>query len=454
MKAPTSWLRMTLMLMLFVSPLFPQQTLTITNTDGAVFTRFNQQPPADHWIFLLNPIVEGDWTGDNDISFTALNQTTIDTFSITFRNVGGCSKVTIKTTPVTISGGSFTISYNIPTISSGSLNGTFAADGQSCSGAFNYTNLQCGGSKSGSWSAQPVNQPPAILNTPTNLRASLSQNIVTLNWDAPAAGTPMAANLNSLPSPVKLHSTFKKSFAGSRQTTAALDAFNVSEIEPNNDFPQAQVVSGPSPAVVDGNAEVTDAGNIVIQYDTGAEDDLEDLFAVTTQSAGLNLTLTGISFDLDIFLLKVTGDVIEILDASLNIGVVGETIDQPALDAGAYYIGVSIYDPDPGGPNSSPYTLTVTGDLGGGAAGLQHYNIYRSANPNAKTSGALIGAVDASATTYLDDISARSESRLYYQVTAVYDGESKPSNEVFVELGTQTNQPPQLTEIGKLDSTK
>ncbi len=438
---------------LVVSSLFAQEIFIITDADGIKQTHLSILTlPVDAALFPSS-IVEGDWTGDNDISFTVLNQTTIDTFSITFRNVGGCSKVTVKTTPVTISGGGFTISYNIPTISNGSLTGTFAADGQSCSGTFNYTNLQCGGSKSGAWSAQPVNMPPATWNPPSNLRASLSANIVTLNWDAPAAGAPLTTTLNSRLSMIKLHSTFKKSFARAPQkpfTAPALTALNFSEVEPNNDFSHAQIVSGPSPAVVDANAEISDQGTVVIQYDTGAEDDLEDLFAVTMQSAGLNLTLTGISSDLDIFLLKVTGDLIEIIDASLNIGVVDETIDQPALAAGAYYVGVSIYDPDPGGPNSSPYRLTVTGDFGGGVAGLQHYNIYRSATPDPKTSGALIGTAEASATTFHDDVSARSESRLYYQVTAVYDGgESEPSNEVYVDLGTQPNQSPDLTEIGE-----
>lgn len=420
----------------------PATVITITDDDQVVASTILQTGIIGSQTLPADAIVEGDWTGTNDIQFKVLNQTTIDTFSITFRNVGGCSKVTVKTYPVTISGGSFTVSYNIPTISSGSVNGTFAADGRSCSGTFNYSNTQCGGSTSGSWSALPVNIPPATLEPPTNLSASLSGNIVTLNWHAPAVSTSGSVFLQPFPGPIILQSTVRRQPVSMNQKLAAIPSsaiFNLTEIEPNNDFDQAQMVSGPSPAVVNGNAEISDQGALTIEFDDGSKDDVEDLFAVTTQSPGLNLTLSGASSDLDIYLMKVTGTTIEILDASLNAGVVDENIDQSTLAAGSYFIGVSIYDPDPGGPNSSPYQLTVTGDLGGGStADLQHYNIYRSANPDPKTSGALIGAADASSTTYADDISPISYARLYYQVTAVYEsGESEPSNEAYVDLGAQ-----------------
>jgi photosystem II stability/assembly factor-like uncharacterized protein len=434
-------------------PLFAQETIIITEVNGTKQTYEGIQPQPIDIPLYPSSIVGGDWTGTNEISFTVLNQTTIDTFSVTFRNVGGCSKVTVKTSPVIISGGNFTISYNIPTISSGSLNGTFAADGQSCSGTFNYSNTQCGGSKSGSWSAQPMTIPTPTLNPPTNLRAELSGNIVTLDWDAASASAPQTAILKSLQSPVKLHTTFKKLSIDSHQNDhAALlpAALSLTEVEPNNNFSNAQIVDGPSPAVVDGNAEISDVGALVFEWESGAKDDVEDLFKVTTQSAGLRLDLTGVSSDLDIWLLTFADNVPEVIEASLGTGVVDETIDLPSLAAGTYYVGVTIYDPDPVGPNSSPYVLTITADLGGSVVGLQLYNVYRSGNSNPKTSGVLIGTADASSTTYVDDVSPRSEHFLFYQITAVYsEGESEPSNEVFVELGTTpVNAPPVLAGIG------
>ncbi|HEX9653545.1 MAG TPA: hypothetical protein VGA99_07525, partial [bacterium] len=291
---------LTLVLIVFLllqvmSPALAQNAIvTITQADGSETSFSSQQPNAIAGLATrLNPIVTGDWAGTNDVNFTVISQTSIDTFNITFRNVGGCSKVSVKTSPVSIVGGGFSISYNIPTISSGSLNGTFTADGQSCNGTFSYTNNQCGGSTSGSWSAQLVNVPPTTLNPPTNLRASLSANIVTLSWEAPTAIASLSKAFRAGSPKITLSSVVPKTTPAVHgikpSIPIAAAPFNVVEVEPNNYLDQAQTLSGPSPAVVDGSAEISDQGGLTIHFDAGADDDVEDLFAVTTQSAGLNL---------------------------------------------------------------------------------------------------------------------------------------------------------------------
>jgi len=260
--------------------------ITITD-DGQVSSSTVIQPQiAEPQVSPGDAIVEGDWSGSNEVNFTVLNQATIDTFSISFRNVGGCSKVTVKTSPVTISGGSFSISYNIPTISAGSLTGAFAADGRSCSGAFNYTNYQCGGSTNGSWTAEPETVLPPSLDPPRNLEASLSGNIITLNWEAPAAGIISATQLHSFSQPVVVQSPAERQVVSGGRISDAMppqSTSNLDEIEPNNDFDHAQILSGPSPAAVDGNAEIGDQGALTIQFNDGSEDDVEDMFVVTTE---------------------------------------------------------------------------------------------------------------------------------------------------------------------------
>jgi len=103
-----------------------------------------------------SPIHTGRWVGTNEIRFGVVNQTRIDTFSITFRGLGFCSMVKVKTYPVSISDRKFSVNYNIPSISSGSVSGSFSEDGNSASGTFSYTNISCSGSKSGTWTAGPA----------------------------------------------------------------------------------------------------------------------------------------------------------------------------------------------------------------------------------------------------------------------------------------------------------
>jgi len=70
--------------------------------------------------------------------------------------------------------------------------------------------------------------------------------------------------------------------------------------------------------------------------------------------------LTDLQSDLDLWIFD--ADLL-IRDNSTSTGVFDETITNDTLQAGNYFIGVSIFDADPVGPDTSDYTLTVTGDL-------------------------------------------------------------------------------------------
>ena len=137
----------------------------------------------------------------------------------------------------------------------------------------------------------------------------------------------------------------------------------VMEIEPNNNSTAAQRLLPPSPAGVTGTADTSDHGSIIVSYGT-EYDDIEDLFIVTTASAGLIVSLSGATADLDLFVF--TGALDTLVDYAATTGVTDEQIILPSLGSGTYIIGVSIYDPAPAGPPTSPYTLAIIGDLGGG----------------------------------------------------------------------------------------
>ncbi|HEX9654044.1 MAG TPA: hypothetical protein VGA99_10055, partial [bacterium] len=167
--------------------------VTITSFDGDVFTFTEQAKSALTISNQPNVLCEGEWSG-NDVSFKLLDQTAIDTFKITFRNLGGCNTIEVKSSPVAVAGNTFNVSYNIPTISSGSLSGTFSANGSAVSGTFSYTNIQCNGSQSGAWSAQAVVS--CDLAAPANLTAVVTGAGVELEWQAP--GTPAAQDTAEL----------------------------------------------------------------------------------------------------------------------------------------------------------------------------------------------------------------------------------------------------------------
>jgi len=137
---------------------------------------------------------------------------------------------------------------------------------------------------------------------------------------------------------------------------------NVDEIEPNDDEATAQALSGSSPIIVNGSAETSDVGRFSINYGGGLMDDVEDLYVLTISQPGLKINLSGNQSDLDIFLFD--SPVSNIIEGSNDTGLGGEEIVQSALAAGTYLIGVTIYDPSPIGPTTSPYVLTLTFGFG------------------------------------------------------------------------------------------
>ena len=279
------------------------------------------------------------------------------------------------------------------------------------------------------------------LNPPKNLSASVFGDTVHLSWDPPQDNESKneieeeKQKFNS----IRFLEWNRKERSTARKTQNKLSytgqfLIELDEVEPNNDTSNAQVLSGDSLISVNGNAEISDEGNFVVVYSNNYEDDLEDLFKLTINSPGLNITLSEASSDLDLFLIDGNAD--SIIAASNLSGVQDEELNLPSLDVGSYYIAVSIYDIDPAGPNSSPYKLTVSGDIYA-QAGLQFYKIYRSLSPNAFSSGASIAMVPGFTTNYTDIINenVHHDQTYYYQVTAVYDsGESVPSNETSAQI--------------------
>ena len=93
------------------------------------------------------------------------------------------------------------------------------------------------------------------------------------------------------------------------------------------------------------------------------------MFLVETATPGLTLTLDEFTSDCDLYLLRVEGDSIIVVDESLTIGTTAqdpanaEVIDDATLPADTYYIGVSVFDADPIGGNSTAYRLIVTGAI-------------------------------------------------------------------------------------------
>ncbi len=78
--------------------------------------------------------------------------------------------------------------------------------------------------------------------------------------------------------------------------------------------------------------------------------------------------------------------------------------------------------------SSGTWQAAKTGPGSAVLAVLQSFNIYRSTRPNARTTGTLVGTVNASARTFTD--SNLPAGALYYQITAKYDqGESDPTND-------------------------
>lgn len=165
--------RLTLLLTLFflISSLQAQIQQVKQRSDNFMFTTeisINgitdkvEQISLPQYSLFENPasITEGLWEGNHDVRFRVISQTKIDTFSITFYNVGSCGWVNIKVYPLNFSGNTFNINLDWSGYSAGFVNGTFNPEGDSISGSFSYTNYSCGGSVSGDWYATPsVEQP-------------------------------------------------------------------------------------------------------------------------------------------------------------------------------------------------------------------------------------------------------------------------------------------------------
>ncbi len=233
----------------------------------------------------------------------------------------------------------------------------------------------------------------------------------------------------------------------------------VDEVEPNDLATSAQVLYGPSPAQVKGQAEDVDEGGIIFEIEYGesiVEDDIEDFFEVTTTAPGISVRLDSFNVDCDLYVLdKQTLDPVDFALTGSDAGP--EIVELPDEPAGAYLIGVSIFDSGGTGNDSTRYVLTVTGSLseeGGGdgpVSGPTHYRIYRSNREDAVSSGTRIAEVEADAgqsstASYLDKNLTR--GTWYYSVKAVYtEAISMPSNEVLVEPpGTEDNQAPRLQD--------
>lgn len=307
-----------------------------------------------------------------------------------------------------------------------------------------------------------VTNPDAQSGTGTGvfeIRKSLGTSV--LSWEAPPSGQTLAppANLKlqfggSLQAGKEFNQkrilpAEKRRPSGSSSKawlnfTSSLILNSIAEIEPNNKPEQAQVLAGVSPLVVNGRAEVKDDGDIIIAF-ADAEDDLEDLFKVTTTAPGLTISLDGFASDCDLYLFN--SDLSEIIDASNTVDVnPPEEIDLPDLAAGTYFIAVSIYDPDPIGKDTTAYVLTLQGQLAGKTT-LQSYNIFRSTSANAKSTGTRVGVVNAGTASFTDPVPHT--GNFFYQVTAVYDqGESGPSNEATVLVTKIEDKNPAVIPVG------
>jgi len=207
----------------------------------------------------------------------------------------------------------------------------------------------------------------------------------------------------------------------------------IEEVEPNNNFSEAQTINGNIEIYVDGIADVNDNGSIVINYDTN-NDDIEDLYKLTTTEPGLEIYLYGFLSNCDLFIFN-SPDSSGLIGWSNFIVLEGEEFYYDLeIPAGTYYIGVSIFDPDPQGPESSSYFMDIFGVFGEEVIDtltekkLKSFKIYRSLSESAVRTGISVATVDTNTTLFRDKPLTR--QNFYYQVTADYGfGESFPSNE-------------------------
>ena len=310
------------------------------------------------------------------------------------------------------------------------------------------------------WYNLTVSNPGGLEKTIPNIFEIRSNfGVVNLNWSPPVSGQLLASpsNLSSQVSGQQSLSEIKrypqrlvKSLTKSNQFSVAkefrskiksLNSFDIiDEIEPNNNFNIAQVLTGDTTIYVDGFADIADMGDFVFNYVEG-DDDVEDWYKVTTKATGLDIDLYYFAADCDLYLFN-KPDTSGLVALSSTAGdTVEEWIYDDELPAGTYYIGVSVFDPNPGGQDTTYYALDIYGEFEtSSSAKVISYNIYRSTLPNARQTGMLITNVDASATSFKDTPPSR--QLIYYQVTAVYSqGESTPSNEASVLITKVAENP-------------
>lgn len=284
--------------------------------------------------------------------------------------------------------------------------------------------------------------------SPQNLSVEVIEGKVYLGWERPISSAsqhikiPSLITLNTIrPEHKQIESSQSLPMHLKKETRMIID---IIEVEPNDSLAQAQTLYGDSPLIIQGSAEVEDSGEMKIRYgdiEYPVIDDIEDLYVVSMASSGLEILLDSFSSDCDLFLISPIADSAEIIDISNSEGSdVPEYIYHPFCEPGTYFIGVSIYDPDPIGTQATNYRLTLTGDflVTQDSTDVHGYRVYRSNIPNAFQSGTVIGTVPDSITTFID--SPVISTTYYYQITATYPGEeSLPSNEVSVSL-TQVDQ--------------
>ena len=148
------------------------------------------------------------------------------------------------------------------------------------------------------------------------------------------------------------------------------------EVEPNDNRAEAQQILGPTPRVIEGNAAGSDygyGGAVSYTPDGGTRQPIEDVFRVDLLAPGVEITLTGLTddvdlylFDQDLTLVELSGNGADYDDDGDPIRADDESISLPTLKPGTYYIGVDFYGRFGGTNNAgdwSPYTLTVTGAL-------------------------------------------------------------------------------------------
>ncbi len=461
----------------------PVTVVTITQANGEMFTFSDRGPQMADAVAGGNELCEGLWTGNNDVRFNLINQTTIDTFRIIFRNVGGCTTVEVKNFPVTVSGNSFNISYNIPTISSGSLSGTFSEDGQSVSGSFSYSNNQCGGSSvTGAWNAAPVTPCIIILDPPLNLTAALITEGVQLNWQSPGAPplrdtTEIAYDDGS--AEIGIRGNFDGAELAVRFTPPSYPVNLISfvfgasgDVEPD-DYgvrvyldPAAMNVGPVNSPVFDGIVTFNEAGLIQAEFPTpisiangdfyialffvsGETGDFaidRDTNSIDALRSWLRNPSTGAfvrSGDLGFpgnFIIRaiVTSNVTTAALASSNFE--GEkksaVMKERSLSgvSGGHEFSGSYHNAN----SQRLYSLSKT-------AALQSFNIYRSeTSPVTAESQNLIGSVEANILSFIDNNTVVGTT-YFYAVSAQYDeGESVLSNEVTVNVTSVTGESPNL----------